>query len=56
MDGDDLNAVVKKAKKENRSIELLEYVLSQTDSNREPEAYQELVLLVEKERKLAYGR
>lgn len=55
MDGDDLNAVVKKAKKQGRTVELLEYVLSQTNSKREPEAYQKLISMVRKERELACG-
>lgn len=51
--GDDLNVVVKKAKAQGRTVELLEYVLSQTDSNREPKAYQKLVEMVQQERRLA---
>ncbi|GBG95217.1 hypothetical protein LFYK43_16760 [Ligilactobacillus salitolerans] len=55
MNGSDLNAVVKKAKTEHRTVELLEYVLSQTDRYAEPKAYQKLVSMLDKERKLSNG-
>lgn len=55
MDGDDLNAVVKKAKKQGRTVELLEYVLSQTNPYREPEACERLTAMVRKEKELACG-
>lgn len=52
MDGDDLDAVVKKAKSKGCTVELLEHVLSETDASREPKAYQKLVQMLEEERKL----
>lgn len=52
--GDELNVVVKKAKAQGRTVELLEYVLSQTDSSREPKAYRKLAAMAEKERKLTH--
>ncbi|WP_270332967.1 hypothetical protein [Ligilactobacillus acidipiscis] len=54
MNGDDLNVVVKKAKVQGRTVELLEYVLSKTDCNREPKAHWKLAAMAEKERKLAH--
>jgi hypothetical protein len=54
MNGDDLNVVVKKAKAQGRTVELLEYVLSKTDCNREPKAHRKLAAMAEKERKLAH--
>lgn len=55
MDGGSLNAVVKKAKSEGRTVELLEHVLSEIDASREPKAYQKLVSMLEEERKLNDG-
>lgn len=54
MNGDDLNVVVKKAKAQGRTVELLEHVLLETDCNREPKAYRKLAAMAEKERKLAH--